>query len=75
MSYEDAVTKLLGGPHKSSKELFLHSELWQKRGTSKEMWALMAMLDGRRSPEGVIEREVWLRATGRDTTHVLLRRA
>lgn len=73
--YEDAVTKLLGGPHMSSKELFLHSELWKKRGSSQEMWALMVMLDGRRSPKEVIEREVWLRATGRDTTHVVPRRA
>ncbi len=48
---------------KACKEARLHAELWVNEDTSEEIWALVALKEGWRVPDGAIEEAVWQRAT------------
>ena len=65
--FESRINASLDSPNRF-KEAYLHAELWRNEGTGEELWALVALREGRRVPEGAIEEAVWSRVAPRDTT-------
>ena len=53
---------------KGCKEGHLDAELWRNEGTGEEIWALAALREGSRVPDGEIEEAVWSRAAARNMT-------
>jgi hypothetical protein len=65
--FERRINAPLDSPNRF-KEAYLHAELWRNGDTGVELWALVALREGRRVPEEAIEEAVWSRAAARPMT-------
>lgn len=64
--FEARIYASLDSPNRF-KEAYLHAETWRNEGTGEELWALVALREGWRVPDGEIEEAVWSHATAGDT--------
>jgi hypothetical protein len=65
--FESRINASLDSPNRF-KEAYLHADLWRNESTGEELWALVALREGRRVPEEAIDEAVWSRAAARPMT-------